>query len=198
MLGAPDPWFFESQASFREWLTAHHNASSELWLGFWKKSSRRGGLEYPQAVDEALCFGWIDGIRKSLDEESFTNRFTPRRKGSTWSLVNVRRIGELRAAGLVHPAGEAAFAARTDERTGIYSAEQSDVELGAENEALLAANPAALEYWKKSPPSYRKSASWWVISAKKPETREKRIADLIDCSARGVKIPLLRRPGEPS
>lgn len=196
MPGTPDPRFFESQDAFREWLTANHAAEAELWVGFWKKSSQRGGLEYAQAVDEALCFGWIDGVRKSMDSESFTNRFTPRRRGSVWSIANVRRIGELREAGRVHPAGELAFAARTDERTGIYSAEQSNVELGIEDEARFAANLPAWEYWQRAPAGYRKTAAWWVISAKKPETREKRLEELIACSARGVKIPPLRRTGD--
>ena len=194
---ASEPQFFESRNAFRNWLTENHGQAGELWVGFWKKSANRGGLEYPHAVDEALCFGWIDGIRKSVDADSFTNRFTPRRKGSVWSLVNVRRIGELREEGRVHAAGEAAFAARTDERTGIYSAEQGNVALEPADQARFAANLSALAYWERSPAGYRKQATWWVISAKKPETREKRLEELIACSARGVKIPPLRRTGEP-
>ncbi len=194
MAGTPGPQFFGTQDAFRDWLLINHAGATELWLGFWKKSSGRGGLEYPQAVDEALCFGWIDGIRKTLDSDSFTNRFTPRRKGSVWSLVNVRRIGELRGAGRVHPAGEAAFAARTDERTGIYSAEQSAVELGIEDQARFEGNSAAWGYWQRSPAGYRKSATWWVISAKKEETRLRRLTTLIAESANGKRLDQLSRP----
>jgi uncharacterized protein YdeI (YjbR/CyaY-like superfamily) len=128
-------------------------------------------------------------VRHSVDAESFKQRFTPRRKRSTWSLVNVKRFGELKDAGLVAPAGRAAFDAKTDERTGIYSAEQGELELAPAHLARLKANAAAWAFWEKAAKSYRKSATWWVISAKKPETQERRIEQLIEYSARGERVP---------
>ena len=186
------PVFFESAAAFRAWLEANGATASEVVVGFHKVGTGRGGMTYPQAVDEALCFGWIDGVRHSLGPDAYTNRFTPRRKKSIWSRVNVKRVGELEAEGRMTPAGRAAFEARTDGRTGLYSAEQGEIELDAESLAALRASESAWQFWEKAPKSYRRPATWWVISAKRPETREKRLRELIECSERGERVPPLR------
>lgn len=191
-----DITFFADVRDFRAWLEQHHDSAPELWVGFYKKSAQKPGLSYPEAVDQALCFGWIDGIRKTHDSQAYTNRFTPRRKGSYWSLVNVRKVEQLTRDGLMRPAGIAALKARTPEKTGVYSSEQTKLSL--ENEHELLANPAAAAYWKAAAPSYRKQATWWVISAKREETRAARMAQLINCCSRGVKVPPFRRAGEPS
>jgi uncharacterized protein YdeI (YjbR/CyaY-like superfamily) len=190
--------FFASRAEFRAWLERHHTSVDELWVGFHKKASGKDGLTYDEAVEESLCFGWIDGIRRSVDAGTTSQRYTPRRPRSIWSLINVRKFETLEAAGRVTPAGRAAFEARTPERTGVYSGEQADLQLAPEYLARLHAEPAAWAHWESAPKSYRKPATWWVISAKRPETRERRFELLLDCCTRGVKIPLLRRPGEPS
>ena len=188
-----NPIYFGSQAELRLWLKANHARETELFVGMYKKSSGKGGITYPEALDEALCFGWIDGVRKSVDGERFAQRFSPRTKRSTWSNINVKRFKELEAEGRVVAAGRAAFEARTDERTGTYAGEQGQIELEDAAKRTFRANADAWRYWEKSPPGYRKIATWWVISAKRTETREKRLAELIDCSARGQRIPLLRR-----
>ena len=182
---------FESATEFRQWLERNHAAEDALLVRFFRKASGKDGLTYKEAVDQALCFGWIDGVRTSLDSESYSQRFTPRRKRSIWSLVNVKRFEELKAEGKVTPSGQAAFDARTAERTGIYSAEQGDLEFEPTQLARLQSNAAAWTFWQKAPKSYRKPATWWVLSAKKPETRERRLAQLVQCSARGVRVPPL-------
>jgi uncharacterized protein YdeI (YjbR/CyaY-like superfamily) len=140
-------------------------------------------------VDEALCFGWIDGVRKRVDETSYANRFTPRRARSTWSAVNIKRVQELIAAGRMRPAGLAAFEARSGDRTGVYSYEQRrEAALEPLQEERFRANAAAWEYWKAAPPGYRKMATWWVVSAKKPETRERRLGQLIEDSSAGRRL----------
>src|SRR5918997_864840 len=165
--------FFATPAEFRAWLDAHHNQSTELWVGFHKKGSGLPSMTWPEAVDEALCFGWIDGVRKSIDETSYAIRFTPRKTRSTWSAVNIRRVQELVAQGRMRPAGLRAFAARTEGRSGIYSYEQRDaVQLGDDDERQFRSNPAAWDFFQAQPPSYRKAAIWWVASAKKEETRQ--------------------------
>lgn len=184
-----EPVHFESREAFRNWLERNHDRENALLVKFFKTSSGRGGLSYKEAVDESLCFGWIDGVRRSLDGESYEQRFTPRRKRSIWSLVNVRRFEELKAEGRVTPAGQAAFDAKTEDRTGVYSAEQGDITLEPGEIELLRSNAAAWAYWEKAPRSYRKPATWWVVSAKKPETRERRLRQLIECSERGERVP---------
>jgi uncharacterized protein YdeI (YjbR/CyaY-like superfamily) len=192
-----DAVFFESQAGFREWLERNHATEDALLIGFHKKASGRGGLTYREALDEALCFGWIDGVRTSLGPDAYSQRFTPRRKRSIWSNVNVKRFGELQSEGRAAPAGRAAFDSRTADRTGIYSAEQREIELEPGHLARLQADEAAWAYWRSAPPSYRKPATWWVISAKKPETRERRFVQLLNCSAKGERVPPLRPLGRP-
>ncbi|HEX8246529.1 MAG TPA: YdeI/OmpD-associated family protein [Longimicrobium sp.] len=191
----PRPIFFATPEEFRAWLEKHHEHESELLVGFWKKGSGKPSITWPESVDEALCFGWIDGVRRSLGDDAYTIRFTPRKPRSTWSAVNVRRMGELMAEGRVRPAGLKAFEARSEDKTAIYAYEQRSPELTEPYAGELRANAAAWEYWLKQPPWYRKTASWWITSAKKEETRRKRLATLIDDCAHGRPIAHLdRRP----
>lgn len=192
------PTFFATPADFRAWLEAHHAERQELWVGYYKKGSGQPSLTWPESVDEALCFGWIDGIRKSIDEVSYTIRFTPRKADSTWSAVNIKRVGELTALGLMRPAGQAAFEKRAEEKSGIYAYEQRQVaELSEAQIAQFRATPPAWEFFQSQAPSYRKTAVWWVVSAKKEETRQKRLATLIADSAQGRTVPPLTRPAKP-
>jgi uncharacterized protein YdeI (YjbR/CyaY-like superfamily) len=187
--------FFATPADFGAWLEAHHEQARELWVGFHKKGSGLPSMTWPEAVDEALCFGWIDGVRKSIDETSYANRFTPRKTRSTWSAVNIRRVPELVAEGRMRPAGLRAFAARAEEKSAIYSYEQRDaVELGDVYERQFRANHAAWDFFQAQAPSYRKSAIRWVVSAKKEVTRLRRLTALIDDSAAGRRIASLNRP----
>jgi uncharacterized protein YdeI (YjbR/CyaY-like superfamily) len=191
-----DVVFFATPAAFRDWLTQHHATAAELWVGFYKKGSGRPSITWPEAVDEALCVGWIDGLRKSIDAERYRNRFTPRKPRSTWSAVNIARVAELTAQGRMQPAGLAAFAQRSEARSGIYSHEQpKDLTLSAADEEQFRANPTAWAFFQAQPPSYRHSALHWVLSAKQEPTRQKRITTLIDDSANGLRIAPLRRGG---
>ncbi|HEX8905091.1 MAG TPA: YdeI/OmpD-associated family protein [Longimicrobiaceae bacterium] len=190
---AQEPTFFATPAEFRAWLEKNHDRRSELLVGFWKKGSGKPSITWPESVDEALCFGWIDGVRRSLGDDAYTIRFTPRKARSTWSAVNVRRMGELIAEGRVRPAGLKAFEARTENRTATYSYEQRPLELPEPYAGELRANPAAWEFWQQQPPGYRKTASWWIVSARQEATRRKRLATVIDESAQGRRIPQLRR-----
>jgi len=183
------PRFFKSPADFRRWLEARHTSAPELWVGFYKKDSGKPSITWPQSVDEALCYGWIDGIRKSIDEVSYMIRFTPRKSRSIWSAVNIKRAGELVEEGLMHPAGLKAFGVREENRSGIYSYEQRSPELSDEYGKRLKKSPVAWKFFQAQPPSYRKAANWWVTSAKKEETRLKRLDKLIQHSARGERIP---------
>jgi uncharacterized protein YdeI (YjbR/CyaY-like superfamily) len=187
--------FFATPAELRAWFEAHHADEDELVIGYYRKASGRSGVTWQQSVDEALCFGWIDGIRRRIDEQSYSNRFTPRRKRSNWSAINIARVRELIAEGRMTPAGLAAFEARDDDRSAIYSYEQRHkAKLSPEQEARLRADPAAWERFQSRPPSWRRAAVYWVTSAKKPETRERRLAQLIECSAAGRPVPPLARP----
>lgn len=190
---AMDPLFFPTPADFRAWFAEHHESATELWVGFHKKGTGRASITWPESVDQALCFGWIDGIRKSLDADSYVIRFTPRKKGSHWSNVNTKRIGELVEQGLVTEAGLRAFELRSEANSGRASFEQDDVELPEEYAALFQANPAAWAFFSSEPPGYRKAATWWVISAKREETRRKRLATLVEDSADGLRLKQLRR-----
>jgi uncharacterized protein YdeI (YjbR/CyaY-like superfamily) len=183
-----DPVFFSTEADFRRWLEANHESAPELLVGFWKKSGGKPSIDWPQARDQALCFGWIDGLRKSLGDEAYTIRFTPRRTGSIWSKVNVERFEALKAAGLMTPAGEAAYE-RDKHRSGLYSYEKPVASLTPGEEALFCKNKAAWIDWEKRPPSYRRSALGWITSAKRPETRARRLAELIAVSAEGRRLP---------
>jgi uncharacterized protein YdeI (YjbR/CyaY-like superfamily) len=188
------PRFFATQADFRAWLERNHDTAAELWVGFHRKGSGKPSISWPEAVDQALCFGWIDGIRKRVDDTSYMNRFTPRKPTSTWSDRNVKRARELIELGQMAPAGLRAFEARGDNRTGIYSYEQRPQELPATYARPFRANARAWKAWRAMPPSYRKAATWWVISAKREETRERRLATLIETTARGERIPALTPP----
>lgn len=176
--------FFDDAAEFRTWLEANHEDAGELWMGLHKKHVQPQGLTWEQAVRVALCFGWIDSISQRIDDDSRRQRWTPRRAGSIWSLVNVKHVEELTAAGLMHPAGLAAFEARRADRTGIYSHENPNRELPSEYAAQLAADPRASRFWAGATASYRRAAIAWVLSAKQEATRERRMAELVaDCSA---------------
>ena len=181
--------FFKTPSDFRKWLAAHHATETELWVGFYKKDSGTASITWPQSVDEALCFGWIDGIRKNIDEVSYKIRFTPRKQRSTWSAVNIKRVGELTEQGLMQKAGLEAFAARQENRSGIYSYEQRSPELPVQYAKKLKKNASAWKFFQAQPPSYRKAVNWWVVSAKQEETRLKRLDKLIDDSAAGRRIP---------
>ena len=184
-----EPQFFATPAELRDWLDEHHETADDLIVGAWKKSTGKPSLTWPEIVEEALCVGWIDSIRRSVPGDGWAIRLTPRRKRSIWSAVNVAKVAELRAAGRMRPAGEAAFAARLADRTGIYSFEQArDPELAPDEAVRFRANEAAWTWFSAKPPSFRKQALHWVISAKKPETRERRLATLIGDSAAGRPI----------
>jgi uncharacterized protein YdeI (YjbR/CyaY-like superfamily) len=183
-----EPRFFATEAEFRRWLELNHETAPELLVGFWKKATGKPSIDWPQARDQALCFGWIDGHRRSLGEEAHTIRFTPRRKGSIWSKVNVERFEALKDAGLMTPAGEAAYE-RDKHRTGVYSYEKPLAALTAEEEAMFRKNDAAWSDWENRPPSYRRSALGWVTGAKKADTRAKRLNELISMSAEGRRLP---------
>jgi uncharacterized protein YdeI (YjbR/CyaY-like superfamily) len=183
------PTFFKRPSDLRKWFEKHHAKEQELLVGFYKKDSGQPSLTWPESVDEALCFGWIDGIRRSIDDLSYSIRFTPRRARSIWSAVNIKRAGELAALGLMTPAGLRAFEARQENRSGIYSYEQRSADLPDSYRRLLKKNEAAWKFFEAQPSSYRKAANWWVLSAKKEETRLKRLDKLIDYSAQGQTIP---------
>jgi uncharacterized protein YdeI (YjbR/CyaY-like superfamily) len=185
------PRFFTSQAAFRKWLDANHERATELLVGLWKVDSERGGLTYKQALDEALCAGWIDAVRRRIDDESYSIRFTPRKAKSYWSEVNVRRMKELIAEGVVKPEGLRAFEARDPGKTKQYSYEERTRPLAPEYEHQFRANRKAWTYFESEAPWYRRTASWWVMSAKREETRARRLAELIERSAKGLRLAQL-------
>jgi len=181
-----EPMFFEAPEAFRAWLAANAATERELVVGYRRKGTGLPSITWPESVDEALCYGWIDGIRRSLDETSYTIRFTPRRRDSRWSAVNIRRVEALRAEGRMTPAGLAAFEARPPGEG--YSYETPRVELPAEYEAALRADAAAWAFWERQPPSYRRMAAHWVTSAKREETRQRRLARVVADSREGRRI----------
>lgn len=186
------PTFFTSPAKFRAWLEKHHATATELWVAYYKKHTGKRTIVWAEAVVEALCFGWIDGIAKSLGEDAHMNRFTPRKRGSIWSEINVRSAERLIAEGRMHPAGLAAFEARTANRTGIYAFEGKAAAFTAVEERRFKRDKAAWAYWTAAPPGYKRTAMHWVMSAKREETRAKRLATLIADSAAGLRIAQLR------
>lgn len=190
-----NPKFFSNSAALRQWLEQHHDAEQELWVGFYKKSSGKPSITWPELVDQLLCFGWIDGVRKSRDEESYVIRVTPRKPRSIWSAVNVKRGKELDKLGLMHEAGLKVFKARDAKKTNRYSFEREQVKLDRQFEDLFRKNRKAWEFFEKQPPGYRKVVLWWIMSAKREETREKRLGILIETSGRGARIDLMR-PGK--
>ena len=189
---------FEDGDDFRAWLTEHHATSDGLWVALAKKHVPEPKLDWPRAVREALSFGWIDSQARRLDEDYTLQRFTPRRPGSIWSNINVAAIQELIAEGRMQPAGLAAYEARRHDRTGVYSFEAESAELPPDYQALLAANPRAASFWAMVTASYRHIAIHWVVSAKQPATRDRRIAQLVDDCAAGQLIPTQRYGTEPA
>ncbi len=184
-----EPVFFASPTDFRGWLAEFAGKAAELWVGFYKKGSGLPSLTWPEAVDQALCFGWIDGVRYGINAESYKIRFTPRKTGSTWSVVNVNRVEELSKLGLMQPAGLKAFSERQEKRSGIYSYEQPEAaQLTQDEEKQFQANLTAWDYFMAQTPGYRRTKYWWVISAKRAETRQKRLEVLIAASAEGRRI----------
>ena len=182
------PKFFKTPSAFRKWLATNHAKSKELWVGYYKKNSGKRSITWPESVDEALCFGWIDGIRKRIDEDSYMIRFTPRKTSSVWSAVNIRNVERLIDQKRMEPAGLKAFAARKEYRSGIYSYEQRSPELVEPYVGKLKRNKAAWKFFQAQPPSYRKMMNWFVVSAKQEETRLKRLDKLIEASAQGRRL----------
>ena len=182
------PRFFKTPAAWRKWLAAHHATTKELWVGFYKKDSGKPSITWPESVDEALCFGWIDGIRKSIDEQSYKIRFSPRRASSIWSAVNIRNAEKLIKEKRMQPAGSKAYEARKEYRSGIYAYEQRSPELVEPYVGKLKRNQAAWKFFQAQPPGYRKVMNWWIVSAKQEETRLKRLEKLIKESAQGRRI----------
>jgi uncharacterized protein YdeI (YjbR/CyaY-like superfamily) len=191
------PTFFQTPAAFRAWLEQHHATADVLWVGYHKVGSGKPSITWPESVDEALCFGWIDGLRKRIGDSSYAIRFTPRKPGSTWSSVNIRRAQVLIERALMRPAGLKAYEARKENRSGVYSYEQRSADLPGPYNKLLKANEAAWSFFQAQPASYRKAVNWWVVSAKKEETRRKRLEKLAAHSARGERLPEFR-PRKPA
>jgi uncharacterized protein YdeI (YjbR/CyaY-like superfamily) len=180
--------YFRTPADFRKWLKANHRKAGELWVGFYKKGSGTPSITWPESVDEALCAGWIDGIRKTIDADRYTIRFTPRRSGSIWSAVNIRRMKVLADEKRVLPMGEAAFAARLENRSGIYAYEQRRERLEEPYAGLLRKNKTAAAFFDAQPPGYRKVIGWWIVSAKREDTRLARLKTLIEACEKGKRL----------
>ncbi|HWH52507.1 MAG TPA: YdeI/OmpD-associated family protein [Gemmatimonadaceae bacterium] len=187
--------YFVSPTEFRAWLELHHDSATELLVGFYKRASGRAGITYSEALDEALSFGWIDGVRRGVDDTRYTIRFSPRKPASIWSGVNIKRVGELTAAGRMREPGLAAFARRDEKRSRIYAYERGHAALDADALAAFARLPKAKKFYDAQAPWYRRTTAHWVTSAKRPETRARRLAQLIDCSKRGVRIDALLPSG---
>lgn len=183
------PTFFKTPAAFRAWFEAHHESEKELWVGYYKKASGKPSIDWPESVDQGLCFGWIDGIRKTIDAESYMIRFTPRRKQSHWSAVNIKRFAELEKEGLIQPAGKAAYQRRTEQNSVQAAYERGEVELSPEYIKEFKQNPTAWDYYEQLPPFAKKISTWFVMSAKREDTRLRRLRILIESSAKGERLP---------
>ncbi len=190
----PKPKYFPDSQRLRIWFVNNHESKSEQWIGFYKTKSGRKSITWPQSVDEALCFGWIDGLRKSIDEQAYMIRFTPRRARSHWSAVNLKRMAELKKLGLLYPAGLAAFNSRDATKVNQYAYERTNAELPPSFVEKLKDNRKAWEFFERLPPSTKKPTIWWVISAKKVDTKLRRLQVLIECCQANERIPHLRRP----
>ncbi len=193
-MGAPVPSnikYFKTQQSFRAWLEKNHAKKDELWLGYYKKASGKKSITYKEALEEVLCFGWIDGISRGIDDEKYCQRYTPRRKGSIWSAVNIKKAEELIKNGKMHSSGLHVYKNRDPEKAGLYSGEQKEIKFTPQFEKKLKSNKKAWAYFSNMPPGYRRTATWWVISAKQEETKKRRLDTLIKDSAAGRKIALL-------
>lgn len=182
------PRFFKTPAAFRKWLAANHDKAKELVVGFYKKDSGKPSITWPESVDEALCFGWIDGVRKTIDDESYTIRFSPRKPSSIWSAVNIRNIERLIKEKRMTPAGLKAYEQKKENRSGIYAYEQRPVELVEPYASQFKKHKAAWKFFQAQPPYYRKILTWYILSAKQEETRLKRLKILIDASAEGKRL----------
>ena len=180
--------FFDSDAAFRKWLEKNHDTAPFQWVGFWKKAADKSGLTYDEAVLEALCFGWIDGQTNRVDELSVTVRFSPRRAGSNWSELNISRVRDLMKAGRMHQSGLKAFEARRKPLPGAFTYETRPADLPAELADVFRTDAKAWTFWCDQTPGYRKSMTWWIVSAKQDETRLRRLAALMGESAKGDKI----------
>jgi uncharacterized protein YdeI (YjbR/CyaY-like superfamily) len=184
--------FFETPDELRAWLQEHHETASEVWVGYYKKGSGRRSLTWSEVVDEALCFGWIDGKAQRIDEDRYRQRLSPRRRNSNWSALNVAKVAQLRAQGRMTPAGEAAFAARREASPETLTYERRhEAAFDAGQEAAFRANEPAWEWFAAQSPSYRSLATFWIVSAKRPETQARRLATLIECSSQGRRVPAL-------
>ena len=183
--------FFSSPEQFRQWLEQNHDSASELLVGFHKKSSGKKSITYAEALDEALCFGWIDGVRKNLNETSYTIRFTPRKARSIWSLVNVRHVERLKKEGRMQPPGLEAYARRDPKRTGIYAFENAPRELSPGYKKIFRENKKAWEFFEKQPPYSKRTTIHWIMSAKKEETQVRRLKQVIENSEKGVRSGVL-------
>ncbi len=191
----PSPKFFASSARFRAWLEAHHDRKQELWVGFYKRDSGLPSITWRESVDTALCFGWIDGVRKSIDETCYTIRFTPRKARSKWSAINLKRMQELLEASLVHPAGLRVFTERVRKPSGYTYEQKQKISLAAADEELFRADAKAWQFFESRPNWYRKTSLAWVVSAKKEETRRRRLKQLMEDSRHERTIaPLTRKP----
>jgi uncharacterized protein YdeI (YjbR/CyaY-like superfamily) len=186
--------FFKSPAELRPWLKAHHASATELRLGFYKKHSGKIGITYAEALDEALCFGWIDGVRHGLNETSYAIRFSPRKPKSIWSMVNIKRVGELTQLGLMQPSGLEKFSRRDPKKLRRYAYEEKTRPLAAVYANQLKANKSAAAFFHAQAPWYQRTVNWWIMSAKQEATRLKRLATLIHDSARGLRLRHLTRP----
>lgn len=183
-----EPLFFPGQKEFREWLKKNHSTEKELIVGYYKRETGKPSMTWSESVDQALCFGWIDGIRRNIDHESFCIRFTPRRPGSNWSRINIRKVEELQNAGLMTRAGFELFNNRKDKEGDSYSYENLPANLSTEMEKLFRKNKIAWSFFEKQPPSYRKVRIYWINSAKQPETKLNRLNKLIDSSEQGKRL----------
>ena len=194
MVDVRTPTFFATQEEFRAWLDEHHANATELLVGYFKVGTGRPSMTWPESVDQALCSGWIDGVRRRIDDVSYSIRFTPRKAESTWSAVNLKRVPELIELSMMQPAGLAAYERRTEARSEIYAYEQSHTaDLGDEFERQFRANEAAWTFFEAQPAGYRRTAIWWVISAKRDDTKRKRLAELIADSAAGRRLEQFTR-----
>jgi uncharacterized protein YdeI (YjbR/CyaY-like superfamily) len=187
-----DVRFFATPEELRDWFDANADTAEELWLGGYRKATGRPSVAWPDAVDEALCVGWIDSVRYGLDQDSYAQRFTPRRKGSNWSAVNVAKVAALTEAGRMRPAGLSAFEQRSDAKTGVYSYERPLQALTDDEEARFRADEPAWADWERRPPSYRRAVLGWLAGAKQASTRERRFAALLEDSAAGRPIKPMR------
>ena len=180
--------YFRTPADLRQWFAKHHATATEMWIGYYKKGSGKPSVTWPESVDEALCVGWIDGIRKTVDDERYTIRFTPRRRGSVWSAININRVAALSKEGRMRRAGVAAFEGRLESKSRIYAYEQRSEHLPEPYTGMLRKNAVAWQFFEAQPPSYRKLVSYWISTAKKEETRLRRLARLIDASSHGKRL----------